>query len=198
MTGMVIAYQYYQPQEPASRARNDAAYQTWINRGARLFPFVATQTSKEIGEKRGVPWVADLIDAAFASGNENIAVITNNDIQFGEHLGKVIRESCDKHHCYWAFRVPHRGGPPDGGLDVFAFTRAWWIKCSPMFPDLLLGFSWWDNILRRMMIWGGCPEGQREYFHTPHAGIEMRRHSPGESYNQRIARQWLRDNNEPE
>lgn len=198
LAGMVVAYQYYEPIDAQSRIRNAEAYKTWIDRGARMFPFVATQTSVEIGDKRGVPWVADVIDAAFASGDENIAIITNNDIRFGPHLGKAIHESCQKHFCYWAYRVPGPGGPPDGGLDVFAFTRAWWTKCKPSFPDLLLGYSYWDNILRRMMIWGGCPEGPREYFHTPHPGIEMRRHSIGELYNQRVARQWLRDNNEPE
>lgn len=197
MTGMVIVYQDYTPADAGSRARNAIAFTSWQT-GARLLPFKSDCNSRHIGDPRGVPFVKDMLDAAFSTGDERIAIITNNDIIFGNGLGEAIREHCSNHGCYWAWRIAYEGAEPDGGLDLFAVTRIWWEKCGPFFPDLLIGYSWWDNILRRMMQWTGTPEGPRLYFHTPHPGIEMRRNSPAERYNQHTAREWLRANNEPE
>lgn len=198
MTGTVIAYQYYIPADAGARQRNSEAYATWKASGARLFPYSAELTSKHIGDPRACPFVSDIINAAFESGPERTVIITNNDIIFGDGLGHAIRDSCDRHGCYWAYRTPHLGGDPDGGLDLFAMTKGWWEHAQIFWPDLLLGYSWWDNILRRIMIWSGCPEGPRLYFHRPHPGIELRRQSRGEIYNQNTAREWLRQHQEPE
>lgn len=198
MIGMVVAYQYYKSGDKGTQQRESAAYDTWARSGARMFPFVAQQTSRDLGDARACPFVIDLIDAAFASGNENIVVVCNNDIRFGDGLGNAIRESCEKFHCFWSYRVASPGGEPDGGVDLVAITRAWWAFCGRYYPDLLLGYSYWDNIIRRFMIWSGCPEGPRLYFHTPHVGIDGRRKTPGENYNQRLARWWLRQQGEPE
>jgi hypothetical protein len=197
MNGMVIAFQEYIPADAAARARNSEAFRTWQASGARLFPYVADVTSKYIGDPRGCPFVADIIDAAFASGSERIAIITNNDILFGPGLVEAITQSCHSFGCYHALRVPHAGGEPDGGRDLFAMTRAWWGACGPYFPDLLLAYYYWDVILAKLMEWSGCPEGPRLYFHPPHPGIEVRKNSPGQKYNIVTAEKWLREQGEP-
>lgn len=197
MKHMVIAYQDFTPSDPAVRARNDEAFITWQN-GARLFPYRGARTSKLLGDNRGVPFVRDILDAAFASGKERIAIITNNDIRFGNGLLEAVKDHCDQYFCYWAYRVPCPGGEPDGGIDLFAMTRGWWKQVSPIFPDLLIGYSYWDRIMMEFMKWSRCPEGPRLYFHTPHPGIETRRESRGERYNQTTARRWLRGQGEPE
>lgn len=195
---MVIAYQHYTPADAAARQRNAAAYATWQNSGARLFPFVGDVTSRFIGDPRGCPFVADIIDAAVQSGPERIIIITNNDILIGPGLGDAIRESCHNYGCYWAYRVPHVGGQPDGGRDLFAMTRSWWLQVGALFPDLLIGYYYWDVIMAKLMEWGGCPEGPRLYFHPPHPGIELRQNSPGQRYNIDTAKKWLKDQGEPE
>lgn len=198
MKGMILAYQDYTPHDASVRDRVSIAFKTWEASGARLFPYRGEMDSREIGDHRGCPFVADVIDAGFASGHEQILIISNNDIIFGEGLGDAIRQSCLNYHCYWAYRVPHLGGEPDGGLDLFAMTRGFWRMIRHHFPDLLLGYYYWDQIMAKLMKWSGCPEGARLYFHTAHPGIETRQQSPGQLYNIATAKKWLKENGEPE
>lgn len=196
MNGMILAYQDYVAADPLNRARNAAAFETWKTSGARLFPYTANVTSRHIGDSRACPFVADILDAAFASGPERIVIITNNDILIGPGLLESIQASCNRNGCYWARRVPHAGGETDGGMDLFAMTRSWWEMAGPHFPDLLIAYYYWDVILAKLMEWSGCPEGLRLYFHPPHPGIETRQNSPGQRYNIATAEKWLREQGE--
>lgn len=137
-----------------------------------------------------MPFVRDMVDAAMSSGGENIVVIINNDIKVGVGLGDAIKRHCSSYRCYWAFRIQAPGHQTDGGADLFAFTREWWESNQALFPDLLLGYRWWDAILIRLMFHGGCPEGPRLYFHEPHPGVFQRNHTAGASYNERLGNEW--------
>lgn len=170
---------------------------TWQASGFNLLPFKSSFGSNSFGDRRNTPFVHDMIDHAIDHGCDAL-IISNNDIVLDEKLGEFVNESCNRHGCYWAYRIPHAGGEPDGGIDLFAMTPEWWKACGMWFPDLLIGYRWWDNILRRLMVMSGCPEQPRLYYHNPHHGIESRNDSPGEAYNQYVAREWLRKNGENE
>jgi len=187
----------YTPNDPDAQRRHNAAYATWVKSGFNLLPFKGERNSSHYGDRRKTPFIHDMLEHAFDVGC-NAAVLSNNDVVLDNLLGDGIAVSCQRHGCYWAYRIPHIGGQPDCGIDLFAMTPEWWKVCGNWFPDLLLGYRWWDNIMRRLMIMSGCDEQQRLYYHEPHQGIEGRNDSPGEIYNQWVAKEWLRVNGERE
>lgn len=194
--GVIHVYSSYTPSSQDEKRRNDAAMNTWRNSGFLLLPFKGEASSRDLGDKLDMPFIHDMADAALAKGS--ISVISNNDAVFDPDLPRQIRISCAEHGCYWAYRIPCAGGQTDGGIDLVAFTRGWWRATSKWFPDLLLGYRWWDNIMRRLMIYSGCQEQPRLYYHEPHIGIDRRNYSKGEAYNQWCARKWLYENGEQE
>jgi hypothetical protein len=187
---MVLAYSYFEPRSEETRQRNREALSTWPLLGARMYPFVGTRDSRGVGDPYGMPFVRDMIHAAFSSGDEGIAVISNNDIRFDPKLGDDIRRSCAKWGCYWSYRVPNPGGGPDGGVDVVAMTRAWWHLHERQIPDLLFGTIHWDQVMNKVMRWSGCHDGAHLCYHTPHTGCKERKNTPGEKYNVRLATDW--------
>lgn len=196
--GMVLVYSDWRPSDPETQARNAAALSTWNNLRARWLPFNGlVRNSSRVGDPRKVPYVKDMIEHAFATGRENIAVITNNDIRFDPHLRLAIEESCRAHGCYWAFRLNREGDTrTDEGADCFAVTRDWWRLHKHLLPDFLLGYHFWDDIMARVMRWSGCPEGPRLYYHPPHPGVTVRLNAPGNEYNVSLAKQWLKVHHE--
>lgn len=197
---MVRVTRDYVPKDKKVKAREHRARKTWKLFEARELLYQNNgRSSADLGDKRALPYVKDMIDVALMSGKENIVVIHNNDIAFDDRLQLVVGEWCKHHGCYWAYRVPKRHDVhTDGGCDFFAFTREWWALNKHMMPDLFLGQRWWDNILRRLMKWSGCPEGPRLYYHEPHPGVETRNDSPAEKHNVELARVWLKEHDEPE
>lgn len=194
---IVLTFSYFKPTDPDTIRRQDAAWATWPLLKARMHTHSGGRTSKDFGDAKAMPFVRDMITAAMRSGTEDIIVISNNDIKFDERLRDAILESCREYGCYWAYRVQVFGGPTDEGADVFAFTRCWWHMHQHLFPDFLLGYFWWDDILVRIMRWSGCPEQKRLYYHESHAGGGgSREHTAGGRHNDKLARQWLVEHNE--
>lgn len=185
-------YSYFKPANPDTQRRNDAAFLTWPQLGGRQIPFVGRRSSALVGDPRSMPFVRDMVAAAFADGNHGICVISNNDIQFDAKLGGAIRDACERWGCYWAYRLDHPGGTTDQGADVFAFTAKWWRLHEHFFPDFILGYPCWDDCLVRMMMWSGCAEQPRLYYHEPHGASDhrTRAHGPGHNYNIELMRQW--------
>lgn len=194
---MVLVFNYWVPKDSETKRRQDAAYETWLKFPARLASFPAKRSSASFGDPRGMPFVRDMIEFAL-SGSEDIVVIANNDIRFDERLSADMLASCDRCGCWWAYRTDHDGGPTDNGADVFAFTRKWWRIHEHLFPDFLLGYHWWDDVMVRMMRWSGCVEQRRLYYHEPHPASQAptRQHTPGAKHNERLANGWLMVNDE--
>ena len=188
-------YSDYTPSDVDSQRRHNAAFNTWLSSGFNRMPFKGERTSHHFGDSRRTPFIHDMVEHAI---DGDCVVISNNDVVLDLKLPDQIEESCLKFGCYWAYRIPYVGGETDGGIDLFAMTPDWWNACGLWFPDLLLGYRWWDNIMRRLMVMSGCDEQPRLYYHEPHQGIEGRNSSRGELYNQQVARDWLKQNGEPE
>lgn len=191
---IVHVFSQYEPRSSESKRRNAEAFATWPNLAARQHPFSVEnhRSSYYIGDAYGMPFVRDMIYSAMGSGDEGIIVLSNNDIHIDPKLADEIRGQCAVHGCYWAYRIPKPGGTPDGGIDLIAFTRAWWGLHQRQYPDFLHGSIWFDNVFRRLMTWAGCQEGERLYYHPPHPGWETRREAPSITFNQRLAKEWLK------
>jgi hypothetical protein len=192
---MVHVYSPYQAKGDAAR-RNAEAFATWPNLGARLLPFEGRRNSGHIGDPLNLPFFRDMIQGAI--GDEGIIVLSNNDVKIDLTLADEIRSSCCKHGCYWAFRIPEPGGKPDGGTDLVAMTRQWWVLHRRQFPDLLFGSTYWDQISRRVMTWAGCHEQKRLYYHENHHGWFSRKDAPSILFNKKVAQQWFKDWQEDE
>lgn len=199
---MVLVFSDFTPIDPDAQRRQSAAYETWLKFPAQRLPFAAKRNSHGIGDGRGMPFVRDMIEAAFQTGHD-ICVITNNDIKFDSALADDMQASCAQFGCWWAYRTERPGGPTDQGSDVFAFTRKWWSIHQHLFPDFLLGYWWWDDVIVRLMRWSGCLERSRLYYHEPHHATESptRQNTQGARHNERLANQWLQlhdeDNKKP-
>lgn len=192
--GMVLVYSDWRPSDPDTQRRNSAAMNTWSNLGARFYPFRSTR--KFVPDPNAQPFIRDMIAGALSSGAEEIVVITNNDIKMDPRLGAAIRKSCYEYGCYWAMRTSGPGADTDRGADLFAFTRSWWTIHQHMFPDILLGYYWWDQIMTKLMQWSGCQEQPRLYYHEPHKGVLNRLNDAGQAHNVNTAKAWLAANDE--
>lgn len=191
--GICLTFSDFMPSEPAAAARHKRAQATWSSLGAVHLPFQGKRDSKSIGDPYGMPFVRDMITAAIASFPRSIIAITNNDIGFHPGLREEVLRSCKEVGCYWSYRLTGQTDTTDMGADFFAFTPKWWNLHREFFSDFLLGYCWWDDMLTRIMLWSGCTEQKRLYFHEPHPGaIETRRNSAGAVYNEKLAMEWLR------
>lgn len=192
-SNIVLVYSDFVPRDPVIFKRNELAASTWCLLDARHLPFKAIRTSKSVGDAKNMPFVRDMIEKAFDSGPEGIAVVTNNDIAFDPRLRGGIVDACKKYGCYWAYRTERYGGPTDNGADVFAMTRHWWKVHQHLLPDFLLGYWHWDSTLNRIMIWSGCHEQARLYYHESHIQTDssQRTTDKGTKYNEDLAWKWL-------
>lgn len=194
---IVLAYSYFKPRDEDTKRRQDRAWLSWPLLKARLFGYSGTRTSDVVGDRHSMPFVRDMIVAAMNSGEDGIIALTNNDIIFDHDLHDAVVESCRNTGCYWAYRVESpTKTTTDNGADVFAFTRRWWIMHEKLFPDFLLGYPWWDDVMVRMMRWSGCAEQPRLYYHEPHPGYGTRTNTPGHNHNERLATAWLTQHHE--
>jgi hypothetical protein len=196
--GMVLTFSEFTPTDPDTQRRNDAARLTWPSLGARLMPYFGNRTSKQIGDPRSMPYVRDMLDAAFSNGTDRIAVITNNDILFDNRLHESIERGCNDCGCWWAYRLASPQNPAtDHGADLFAMTRQWWFEHRHLYPDFLIGFAWWDDIMVRMMRWSGCLGLEPLYYHEPHPpAMTTRGHTAGMKHNEQLALPWLNEHHE--
>lgn len=193
---MVLAY-YEWGRTPDAAARFKEAYATWPSLGCRILPLRLARNSRSIGDHRDTAFIRDMISAGFNNGTESVLVITNDDIRFEPGLREVVLESCKQWGCYWSYRLLDPSGNTDEGADLFAMTRCWWGQHHHLFPDFLLGYYWWDDIMVRIMRWSGCQEQTRLYRHPPHGNNSgLRQATPGGRHNEKLAQAWLRQYDE--
>lgn len=195
--GIALVYNFYEATNNDTIMREKAAQETWPLLKARIIPFKPElRSSQSIGDKRGTPFLRDMIEHSFSSGNENIVAVINNDILVDKSLRDEVIKSCKEYGCYWSYRLDKPDGATDYGADFFAMTRKWWFMHRHQIPDLLHSYPWWDNILLRIMRWSGCLEQKRLHYHVPHPGVQTREMTPGWKHNDRLAQAWLQEHHE--
>jgi hypothetical protein len=163
-----------------------------------------SRDARELGETIPLPYVRDLIEQAFAQGEE-FAAIANADIGFTPGLtGLMIDELRRSGACWahrWDFTRVNRLATSEAqvrrarwypGCDFFAFTRVWWEARREMFPDMVLGREAWDLVMRHLMRRSGCREIHQAIYHERHESPwEVIRDLPGNVHNRRLAQEWM-------
>lgn len=191
--GICLVHSEFTPADKETAERHKRAMDTWPRLGAMVLPFAPARDSSSIGDPKKMPFVRDMIEAALEAFPDSIVAISNNDVGFHHGLAEEVIWSCSQTGCYWSYRLDGTTGKTDMGADFFAFTPKWWRLHERFFPDFLLGYCWWDDMLGRLMLWSGCEEQRRLVFHEPHPGaIVTRPHAPGAAYNERLAMEWMR------
>lgn len=191
---MVLVYSQFNPRDPDTRARNARAMESWVASGIRLLPFQSDQNSSKIGDPHALHFVKDMIWSALESGDDDVAIISNNDIILKPEAPEVIQRHCDEFGGFWCHRTDENGHA-DGGIDLMAFSRWWWTLNSDSGPDLLLGCRWWDKCWQMLLVKSGVPEGKRICIHIPHGNDHRQRLStPGARYNEHAGSIWAAQN----
>lgn len=220
---LLFVFNEYKKNGIDEQRRCDNANYTWqfhFNQGT-LLPFPVWNTdlprsSSELGDPRPVPYVKDLIDYGmlFAT-RDDIVVIANRDIcltttapgrisegvEMGDGFTAAIRRN-------WPQMPSHRlrrtvlNCKPDGGYDLFAMTRLWWMKHRGTMPDMLLGREAWDTVLRRI---AEDAVGKDAYvddatYHEYHHSFWLKEKltNPGQIHNRRLGTEFFKARNDLE
>lgn len=174
------------------------------------------RSSRNVGDSKTVPFIKDLLTMACSrSGPDDILVLTNADTCFARGITEALIEEVsvnismsahryDFHHDLYEIYTPSQVMMGDFyvGADLFAFKKSWWIRNSPEYPDMLLGYEAWDWIMREMVHkHGGKIWYQGMIYHRSHPAYwhqsNVKRTHPSQVHNVRLAREWLTRNKIP-
>lgn len=142
--------------------------------------------SSAIGDNRKMPYLRDLFDYGCQHAMpEDVVAYSNLDIHFTVNLFQGVRAALARSDgiCVgWRRTMPYdasrlylsaKNGKMDGGVDFVAMTPAWWAAHRDKIPDLFIGASHWDYVLRtyaERLTQGKCyiHDGT---IHAPHSGV---------------------------
>ena len=96
----------------------------------------------------------------------------------------------------WLTQDQINAGAPYPGLDIFLFTKAWWLEQRDKFPDLLLGREGWDAVMANALHLSGGIYVKDLIYHEKHRSTweqSGNRYSlPGQLHNIRLATAWFK------
>ena len=130
------------------------------------------RSSSDIGDKRGLPYMKDILLAGLnTGGKDDIVLWTNDDTILHSHIPDIVSDSVLKYGAIASFRVNFDQGkiPPltipyqeiyqlalsgqkvsdnnDLGRDVFGFRKDWLRKHWYEIPDMFLGELEFDLVI---------------------------------------------------
>lgn len=126
------------------------------------------RTAREIGEKRKLPYLKDVLALAMKQAQpDDIIFFTNDDIVLHPELPDLLRFHVGVYECCSSSRCEFKGRPmppmtrppgefaqlgnPHMGRDLFAFTQRWLEDHWEEIGDYILGCSDWDLALATMI-----------------------------------------------
>ena len=205
------------PCDAESERRNAFARETWktVYQSGNWIPHrienVPRTSKSELGDERDIPFVRDMFQQACDLSEESdIIVFSNADIAFVPDIESQIQEAVTRTGCCYAARwnVPRfdkhlatkeelRKGEWYAGTDLLAFTKAWWIKFGPEFPDMLLACEFWDLVIRNLMKMHGGMELCDAIYHEKHQSWWYRpenfRKNVGNLYNKGLSDKFFEE-----
>lgn len=172
------------PRDPDDIRRHVYACNNWkreYERGHMIPLHIADsefrRDSSHVGDKKKMPFINDILDISSHNiQDHDIIVLTNADISFATDAHVKIREAVSRHGCCFSFRYDAYEPLEQAqytseevqdhlqwyvGSDMFAMTKAWWLKWKTIIPLLLIGKPNWDWIFRVTM--GYSIEGGRVF-----------------------------------
>lgn len=174
------------------------------------FPVNRARTSREIGDDRPVPYIADIIAhaARFCRSPDDVIAWTNSDVSFAPGLTGHILDKCARHGAAFTHRwdLHHvkltRPFVNEGqvrrlrwypGSDAFFFTLRWWRQNGADFPDMVMGREHNDQIFRQLIKLRSGVDSEIEHaiYHEKHESFwespQAFATNPGNIYNRRLA-----------
>lgn len=126
------------------------------------------RTARDIGEKRKLPYLKDVLNLAMKQAQpDDIIFFTNDDIVLHPELPELLRFHVGVYECCSASRCEFKGRPmppmnrppsefaqlgnPHMGRDLFAFTKRWLESHWQEMPDFILGASEFDLCMATMI-----------------------------------------------
>lgn len=203
--------------------RNDFASQTWKEEYKRgnwiavpLHESDLFRSSRNIGDRKPVPFIKDIVNkAADISSDDDLIVLTNRDTCFSigltdaliselNHAPAIAAHRYDFHHRLNEIYSPNQTALGNWycGVDLFAFTRRWWLRHRDEFPDMLLSYESWDLVLRQLI----CMRKGVEWhfpiiFHEVHSAFwsspGVKDKHPSQLHNIRLCQRFLKSHGLP-
>lgn len=206
----LLIYSDYKPTDKGTQRRFANARWTWehhFDLGAFMdFPIpisALSRTSRGLGDKLEVPYFNDLFDIGCRHAMpEDIIVFLNNDIALTANAERRIIEGVNRGDgvCVaWRRCMPvpsgrmvasAKNGKIDGGVDLVAFRKDWWMKHRSHIPEMLIALGEWDYVLRIYCerLTGGRCYIDDAIMHEPHESILVSAlRSPARAHNIRAA-----------
>lgn len=197
--------------EMFARRTWESEYRTgaWVH--APVFDKDLRRSSRDIGDKRGVPFIKDLVQKGMElAQDDDVIVLSNSDTCFCTGLteailaevsvhGALSAHRYDFHHQLLEIYTPTQAmaGNFYVGADLFAFTKIWWAENKSDFPDLLLGYEGWDLCLRTLILRsGGSVWYYPMIYHEHHESFwslpSVKNKHPAQLHNIRLVQHFLK------
>jgi hypothetical protein len=123
--------------------RHKDAQATW---GNTYLPKVLPRSSKQIGDRRDLPYVKDVLKSCMAISPTDVIILTNTDVHFPEGSISKIMEHARK----FKFGCSRRHSS-HLGREVYWFERRWLRDHIDEMPDAILGAPKVDFIIAKWM-----------------------------------------------
>lgn len=174
----------------------------WVSRPVDHVREKMRCAKKTLGDPKELPFVRDLIEKGFqeSNGHDDIVVLSNCDVGFSVGVGEKLRSLVAAKGAVYSYRFEHSGitrplthiettmGGWYGGLDLFAFSRQWWGTAGKWFPDMVLGRTHWDLVMRDLIAWTGGGELYASHWHEYHKSFwTTGAAKPGNEHNIKMA-----------
>lgn len=215
---LVHVYSEYKMSDDDQR-RADVARESWHNEYEKEkcwqaqpvdYTVKLPRSSKTVlGDDRAVPFVRDMIEYGFthAESPDDVVVLTNSDVGFSPGMTRDLQRliACKgAAYCYrWDFdrleapiqRSEAVSGKFFGGLDLFAFSRTFWMKHREDLPDFVLGSTHWDLVARDWVKKHGGGELYGAIWHELHGSYwKVNPRTMGNMHNINLANLWWTTN----
>lgn len=167
------------------------------------------RNSTQIGDKRALPYIADIIDHGdLLAQAGDILVWTNSDVSFVPEALNEIRKKLASMPCCFSRRIDVRDNAPRRtlrdlasqpahvGADLFAMRASFWREHGAELPFLFLGAEGWDWVMRHWM-WKYAPQAEMRppvIYHQAHqsewAKRENIKSAPSQLHNRDECQKW--------
>lgn len=160
MSSPKLVHVAYQP--TTSSFRYAFARQSWKLAGLSTFAYTKHH---DVGQKIVVPILSALLNDSFEATGADFILYTNSDIALVESTISDLQPYLIQGEAYY---IPNRQvknfgryfkSPSDiealpfpmWGADTFLISRQWWQDKALFFPEFLIGFPVWDEVLIKLI-----------------------------------------------
>jgi predicted GH43/DUF377 family glycosyl hydrolase len=180
-----------------SKERHEAAKSSWVSLyegGAVACPVdkgaIGRDSKTQFKEESRFPFVKDVLRLAVGrAGAQDTILLTRHDSKIGGGLPDGP--------CYSHRTIVGKGGEKlSSHIDLFSFTKAWWLEHQHEYPDMVMGRDlYWGKCLAELIKLHGGKEVRGLCSRPAGAVIQHEKVPAYYGYNAHHAREFLTKNN---